>query len=407
MPRKVVKKAGARRVLRATARKPLQALPKPLYETGFGSSQGNVARMPSANGNAGRANEFMSPKVNWTALAAPAFEALPITQPAVDDEPAVPSKPWFNERMEWNANVTVKWDIIFGPPAPSQEHASKETEKALFDKLAHRYQKIKKLGAGANGSAYLVRKLRGSKQIVLKVTFDIGNAYEAYQQEALALKRLKRFDNVLGYISHEELNGHFLLFTDYCRRGDLFDWVRKSRKDSAECEAKRILFECALSLAACEKDGIIHGDVKPENFFLDTYGQVKLADFGLSILQPTVSQLQYDIQTMFYRAPEVEFLVKPDISTKVDSYSFGKMILVVLTGCLIDFDGERGLVEEIEKKLFGRQISDDLKDLLANTLCFDTERRLSAFEIVQHDYFKEIRCRTEYARTLRQLARRR
>ena len=401
----IKKKAGSRRrdSVRATGPQSKENVPPvKLYNPGFFSP---VGMLPKGGAPLGRpvAEDIWSPVANWS-IEDPVetLASLPSCQP---DQMEIPS-PWFNEYLG-DANVRYSIDVFNYPLGDLPKHADEETEKALFTKLSSRYVLVKFLGAGANGAAYVVRKPRGRKQIVMKVAFDYirnGGSFEGFEVEALTQKKLKRFDNVLKYISHEELDGHFLIFSELANGGDLLQKILKTKARLPVKESKSLLFECALALAACEKDGIIHGDVKPDNFFIHN-GRVQLGDFGTCMPYPEV--YNRELSTPFFRAPEVLNASCPLINTKIDSWSLGITMLFVLTGKLIKFDGEKDLAEQLEALMPKKRMSKALKDLLTRIFRHNPEERLTALEIVNHAYFDQIRCDDTYAKTLRQLRRRR
>ncbi|TYI76061.1 hypothetical protein E1A91_D06G050300v1 [Gossypium mustelinum] len=77
---------------------------------------------------------------------------------------------------------------------------------------------------------------------------------------------------------------------------------------------------------------IIHCDVKPENILLHDHFQAKISDFGLSkLLTPEQSSLFTTMRgTRGYLAPE--WLTNSAISEKTDVYSFGMVLLELVSG---------------------------------------------------------------------------
>lgn len=81
------------------------------------------------------------------------------------------------------------------------------------------------------------------------------------------------------------------------------------------------------------KQGFIHRDIKPSNILLGNNGVLKLADFGLSksITYPHVKQMTKEVQTLWYRSPEV-MLGNVYYTTAIDVWSVGAVIYEMLTG---------------------------------------------------------------------------
>ncbi|KAF8016592.1 hypothetical protein BT93_H1956 [Corymbia citriodora subsp. variegata] len=94
---------------------------------------------------------------------------------------------------------------------------------------------------------------------------------------------------------------------------------RGSRLVNAYCMVSQYYPRGSL-LSYLHERGIVHGDVKPSNFLVDTDGTVKVTDFGLSHNAAHYSSSEVG-GTINYMAPEI---IKDGTSSlKADVYSFG------------------------------------------------------------------------------------
>lgn len=82
---------------------------------------------------------------------------------------------------------------------------------------------------------------------------------------------------------------------------------------------------------------LIHGDIKPANILLDQCLQPRIGDFGLAREGPhsinDVRIVQKIFGTRIYLPPE--FLTLKELSTGVDIFSFGIVLLEMFTGRLM------------------------------------------------------------------------
>lgn len=162
----------------------------------------------------------------------------------------------------------------------------------------------------------------------------------------------------------------------------------------AEKRALQIVWDMALALDFAAKKKIIHGDVKPSNFLLDTVGGVKLCDFGLAKLfnfsNPALPGFTAGSSgkkgTAAYAAPE-RFLPTGSATMVADIYSMGVTLFHMLTGSL-----PFGTNVEARKSVARRKIPDmrEYQPAIRPATIMLVERMMSIKIDERHQDYREL-----------------
>ncbi|KAF5444851.1 hypothetical protein F2P56_033948 [Juglans regia] len=203
------------------------------------------------------------------------------------------------------------------------------------------YSKLKKatkgfteeIGRGAGGIVYK-GVLADNRVAAIKQLYEANQGEDVFLAEVSIIGRLNHMNliEMWGYCAEGR---HRLLVSEYMEHGSLADNLSSNSLDWKK------MFEIALGTAKGLSylheeclEWVLHCDVKPENIFLDSNYQPKVADFGLSKLQsrgePDNSSFSKMRGTRGYMAPEWVFNLP--ITSKVDVYSYGIVVLEMLTG---------------------------------------------------------------------------
>ena len=115
----------------------------------------------------------------------------------------------------------------------------------------------------------------------------------------------------------------------YIRMEFLTTFSEFARKNSfTERAVVRLAIDLCNALEICAEKNIIHRDIKPDNIFIDSYGNYKIGDFGVARkLENTMSAMSKK-GTYTYMAPEV---YKGDsYDNRADIYSLGMVMYKLL-----------------------------------------------------------------------------
>uniref|UniRef100_A0A453HQV9 non-specific serine/threonine protein kinase n=1 Tax=Aegilops tauschii subsp. strangulata TaxID=200361 RepID=A0A453HQV9_AEGTS len=105
---------------------------------------------------------------------------------------------------------------------------------------------------------------------------------EQIKREIATMKLIKH-PNVVRI--HEVMGSKTKIYIvlEYVTGGELFDTIVNHGR-MREDEARRYFQQLINAVDYCHSRGVYHRDLKPENLLLDSCGNLKVSDFGLSAL---------------------------------------------------------------------------------------------------------------------------
>ncbi|KAG0720116.1 Serine/threonine-protein kinase Nek6 [Chionoecetes opilio] len=195
-------------------------------------------------------------------------------------------------------------------------------------------EKVKPLGRGAFGEAFLVKK---NSQLLVMKKINVKNMdpkLVKYQLQEAELLRSIQHPNIVSYKAHAFKDDMVCILLEYCEGGDLLQEIKRqaeTKRPFAEETVSEWIRQLASGLKYIHAIRIIHRDVKPNNIFLSSNRKtLKIGDFGVSKLLPDGSLFTSTmLGTPVYMGPEV--LQGSRYGAKADMYSLGASIFHVAT----------------------------------------------------------------------------
>lgn len=237
---------------------------------------------------------------------------------------------------------TVKAGVITAAPYSNRN----EFLFAIDSIVDQKYKVLEMLGHGGMGAVYKVHHLQLNKTMALKTfrSSEINSSsWLRFQREAQAIARLDH-PNVVKVFDFgiAERAGGIPFYTMELLEGETLAERLKKTGRLNQAETIRLFIQISDGLAAVHSKGIVHGDIKPANIFLEAglrAGEVRarLVDFGIaSLMTDRPDDDQYVTSEIFgsplYMSPE-QFNGKK-LTAASDIYSCGCALFETLTGAL-------------------------------------------------------------------------
>ncbi len=251
----------------------------------------------------------------------------------------------------------------------------------------------RELGRGGMGGVYMGRDKMLDRPVAVKVMLkEYGSDpdfVEKFKKEAQAAAKLIH-PNIAQIYSYGISEGMPYIAMELVAGGSLDKLMEHS---GAKIDVPRVMKICeqvAQALRCAADQGLVHGDVKPENILLDANGNAKLVDFGLAAMQKDTNEIW---GTPYYIAPEK--VKKEPVDYRADMYSLGGTIYHALTG-VAPFEGEDA-TDVVRKRFFETPkkpsevrpgLSPQIDFLVMKMLSMNPEDRYPSFEALLEDYKK-------------------
>ncbi|CAN6199283.1 unnamed protein product [Urochloa humidicola] len=198
------------------------------------------------------------------------------------------------------------------------------------------FSEERKLGQGGFGVVYKGKLLDG-QEIAVKRLLDSATGHGLLQLQnevqVLATLQHKNLVRLHGFCVHQN---EMMLVYEFIKNGrlDTFLFDTRTGNKIRWDQQYNVIVGIAKGIMYLHEDSrfrIIHRDLKANNILLDENSDPKIADFGLAKLlgDHTQTKTATVAGTYGYMAPE--YAVQGRVSPKVDVFSFGVLLLEIVT----------------------------------------------------------------------------
>jgi calcium-dependent protein kinase len=262
------------------------------------------------------------------------------------------------------------------------------------------------LGSGISGLVRLVtHKATGIKYACKILDMQLVDCEQAVQQLREEIVILSQLDhpNIVRLEEVYESDSEIYLVQELCVGGELFDRLDEQPDyHYSEAQCARLVKQMLSAICYIHSRGIIHRDLKLENFLFsstDPDSELKMIDFGLSKHFLSGEVMSDPVGTPYTCAPEV---IGGAYTERCDLWAIGVITYLLLSGdppfggC----GGPESLLDvranilaarySFEPKEVWGHVSEAAKDFIKSLLVLDPKDRPTARQAQQHQWLQDL-----------------
>ncbi|CAD8197388.1 unnamed protein product [Paramecium pentaurelia] len=256
------------------------------------------------------------------------------------------------------------------------------------------------LGVGAFSQVQMVQNLYTKQLVAAKFLNKIREGKSNTERmndiinEIQILYRLNH-PNIVKIKEIYDKSNQIVIIHEYVDGQTLERFINEHGTQLHQTEIQSIMREILLAIVYIHEQGLLHRDIKPDNIMIDKNLNIKIIDFGLATKQGSPLCIQ-KCGTPGYIAPEIINSKKSQYNTKSDIFSLGVVFYKLITSQDLfqqsQLDNLQYCYQEnilSMEHFIEYNIPESCFDLLSSMLFYDKNKRISAKECLQHNYFKE------------------
>ena len=260
------------------------------------------------------------------------------------------------------------------------------------------FQIIKEIGKGGFGSIFLIEHIPSGAQFAGKM---INKEDLTPQKEESLLKEidlLKRVNSpyTVNFFGNVTYYGRPMIIMEYMDRGSIRDIMDYKKIRLSEKQAAIVVHDVLISLAILRTKNIMHRDIKAANILINSKGQIKLTDFGVS------SDFNNQDQggtcasngTPYWMAPEV--VLGQNQTFPADIWSVGCTATELVEGVppYSCYDPQKAMIRIIRNGFPGfrnpKLLSPEFKNFVSKCVNKNPKKRWNCLQLLSHPWIKQI-----------------
>ena len=251
------------------------------------------------------------------------------------------------------------------------------------------FEILQEIGAGGFSRVHLARHVKTNTYCAVKIV----NLAVLQSDEFIGIMReisvfmQVEHPNICALYNLTLHRDQLYFFMECAPKGTLLDLVN-TKRGLQEPEAHKLFIQLYSALRYLHTHHfLVHRDLKLENVLIDSNGNVKLTDFGLSSTS-YCNIMRTIVGTPGYQPPEI--LAGGNYDEKCDVWSLGVCLYAMMTDAL-PFNNKgnyRLLIEEAGRLQLPKNFSPALQDLLRKMLEVRNTNRMSLIQLQNHPWLR-------------------
>ncbi|EAY00930.1 CAMK family protein kinase [Trichomonas vaginalis G3] len=261
-----------------------------------------------------------------------------------------------------------------------------EKEKVFFSNQGLEFKNI--IAEGGFGVIYLMYSEQYHSNFAMKKI-----PKERYNQEEYEIMASIDHPNTINLYKTYQFDNKIYMLMEYCPN-DLSNFLKGNPNLDSQ-QIKKYCYEVLIAIKACHDRNIAHSDIKPSNFLIDSYGRLKVCDFGLSrVYDGSLTNDMYK-GTLYFMAPEL--LKKRHYNPlKADIWTIGVTFFYIATRRYPFYSSNPEILNNvIEAGVYSsfKVRNLELRQIISRCLDVLPEKRPTVDELLAHPYFSSLNAR--------------